>query len=262
MKIGFIGCGNMAKAIINGIIKSRFCDSREIFASANNFEKLKSFSLTNGINAVCDNASVVKKSDIIILCVKPQKFDEILPQIKNFIDDKLVISIAAAKTIEYIQKHIGNKKIIRVMPNLNASISMSQSALCSNELCSEKDTENAKKIFESIGDVYLIDENDFSAFSACACCSPAFSFMYINALADAAQELGLDKDLALKCAIGSVIGSAKMLENSDTGAEELINKVCSPGGTTIEGVKALRQNGFEEAIKKAVNASYNKDKTL
>ena len=262
MKIGFIGCGNMAKAIINGIITSGLCESKDIFASAKNFEKLKNYCLTNGINPLNDNSSVVNNSDIVILCVKPQMFEELLPSIKESINDKLVISIAAAKSIHYIENLIGNKKIIRIMPNLNAAISHSESAMCSNALCDNKDRENAKKIFESIGNIYEINEDDFSAFSACACCSPAFSFMYINSIAKAGTELGLDSDLALKCAINSVIGSAKMLESSSIDAQELINRVCSPGGTTIEGVKKLCQNDFEQTVMSAVNESYKKDKSL
>ena len=262
MKIGFIGCGNMAKAIINGIIKSEICKPGEIYASALNHEKLICFTSSAGINAADNNLLLVNSVDIIILCIKPQKFDEVLPMIKENIENKLVISIAAGKTIDFIEKYIGEKKIIRVMPNLNSAVLMSESALCSNNLCSESDLNNAKRIFESIGNVYEIEEKDFSAFSACACCSPAFSFMYINSLAKAGEELGLDKETALQCALNSVIGSAKMLEYSDLGAEELINKVCSPGGTTIEGVQKLRQNGFENAVNEAVRASYEKDKIL
>ena len=261
MKIGLIGCGNMAKAIIEGVIAADLFKKEDIYASALNTQKL-----TDYCNAVSirtsSNLEILQKCDIIILAVKPQKFDEILPEISNFVSDKLVISIAAGKTISFISDYLKQTKIIRIMPNLNAAVKCSVSALCANALCSTKDIALAKKIFESIGKVYEIEEENFSAFSAAACCSPAFTFMYIDALAKGAIACGLDAKTAYSAATDAVKGSAVMLEKSADTAERLVEKVCSPGGTTIEGVNVLNKNGFEDIIKKAVNASYEKDKQL
>ncbi|MBQ3432120.1 MAG: pyrroline-5-carboxylate reductase [Clostridia bacterium] len=262
MKIGFIGCGNMAKAIMRGIISAKLFETKDIFASDVEKEKLNEFCLSQGINASANN-EIATKCDIILLAVKPQKFPEVLPEIAPLLSNQsLIISIAAGKTIEYIESYIGSKKIVRIMPNLNATIGQSVSALCANSYCDASDTEHAKRIFESIGTVVCLEEKDFSAFSAVACCSPAFTFMYIDALAKAGIKCGLEEETAYRAAIVSVKGSAAMLSASDDTAEVLVDRVCSPGGTTIEGVNALRADAFEKTVHKAVIASYLKDKQL
>ena len=258
MKIGFIGCGNMAKAIIEGILAAALFKKTDIYASALNENKLTDYCKRVGITAG-NNKEISQQCDIIILAVKPQKFADVLPEIKDDIHGKLVISIAAGKTIEYIASFIGEQKIIRIMPNLNAAVKQSVSALCANALCKKEDIVITKQIFESIGKVYEIEEKNISAFSAAACCSPAFTFMYIDALAKGAMACGLDEATAYGAAADAVKGSAAMLEHATDSAEELVKKVCSPGGTTIEGVKVLRNENFENAVQKAVNASYLRD---
>ncbi|MBE6818537.1 MAG: pyrroline-5-carboxylate reductase [Ruminococcaceae bacterium] len=262
MKIGFIGCGNMAKAIMRGIITANLFQKTDIYASDAQPEILNSFCEQQGIQ-VSKNAEIATKCDIILLAVKPQVFPAVLPEIAPVLnEDSLVISIAAGKTIEFIGSYIGAHKIIRIMPNLNATIGKSVSALCTNSLCNESDRQTAKRIFESIGSVFILEEKDFSAFSAVACCSPAFSFLYIDSLAKAGIACGLDKSVAYDAAIASVIGSAEMLKASEESPQVLIERVCSPGGTTIEGVHALQDEGFPGTIKKAVEASFLKDKKL
>ena len=148
------------------------------------------------------------------------------------------------------------------MPNLNATVASSTSAVCFNENCSDEDKKVTEFIFESIGNIYELDEQFFSAFSAACCCSPAFTFMYINALSEGAKKCGLDEKTALESAANAVIGSAKMLLNSNIEPSELIKMVCSPGGTTVEGVKSLQKDDFEQTVINAVKASYNRDKEL
>lgn len=265
MKIGFIGCGNMGKAIINGIISAQTEINKNIYASDNNSENLITFCRENGINACSDNTELISVCDYIVLSVKPQVFPTVLNEIKPALSDKskTVISIAAGKSIKYIEGFLGDEtKIIRVMPNLNATVSMSMSAYCLNKNCTPQDEEIIKTILNSIGSCVKINEEKFSIYSAVTCCSPAFTFMYIGALCEAGKEYGLDEDTALKCAVNSVIGSAQMLNCSSLDADTLVKKVCSPGGTTIEGVNILRDEKFENCVKKAVKASYEKDKKM
>ena len=263
MKIGFIGCGNMARAIIGGIIEKEIEANSNIFASDINSQNLRDFCSQKNINALSSNDEIIKECSVIILCIKPQNFDEALSNIKAEIEDKLFVSIAAGTDIAKIEKLLDKSaKIARIMPNLNAAVSASVSAVCFNENCTYEDKKITKKIFKSIGKVYELDEVYFSAFSAACCCSPAFTFMYINALCEGAQKCGLDKETALESAANAVIGSAKMLLNSDTEPDELVKMVCSPGGTTIEGVKTLRKDGFEKSVISAVEASYKRDKEL
>lgn len=265
MKLGFIGCGNMARAIINGVIKNKIINPENIYATAKNEEKLNAFCTESGICAAESNAALTQVCDVIIFSVKPQVLPNILPETadNSALFEKTVISIAAGKTLGYISSFLGNKAhILRVMPNLNAAICASMSAYCANDNCTEADCIITEKIFGSVGEIIKIPEEKFSIFSAVACCSPAFTFMYINALAKTGTEFGLKYSESLKCAAQSVIGSAQMLSLSADSPETLVKKVCSPGGTTIEGVNSLLNDGFENALRNAVKASYDKDKIL
>lgn len=263
MKIGFIGCGNMAKAIINGIIEKKIENKENIFAFDINTKSLNDFCSKKGINSVNSNNEIIDSCSVIILCIKPQKFNDVLNQLNCNDSSKFFISIAAGTDTEKIEKLLGNStKIARIMPNLNATVGSSVSAVCFNENCDDEDKKTTKKLFKSIGKVYELEEQFFSAFSAACCCSPAFTFMYINALSKGAEKCGLDRKIALESAANSVIGSAKMLLNSDNEPDELIKMVCSPGGTTIEGVKSLKSDEFEQKVINAVEASYNRDKEL
>lgn len=263
MNIGFIGCGNMANAIMSGIIDNKIEENNNIYAFDINTKKLIEYCELKSINAATSNTEVFDKCSVVIFCIKPQNFEEALSNLEIADSNKLFISIAAGTDIKKIEKLIGkSKKIARVMPNLNAAVAMSTSAVCFNENCEDSDKLTTENIFKSIGEIYEIDEKYFSAFSAACCCSPAFTFMYINALCEGAQKCGLDKKTALESAANSVIGSAKMLLNSDKEPDELVKMVCSPGGTTIEGVKSLNIDGFEKSIMNAVNASYQRDKEL
>ena len=263
MKIGFIGCGNMAKAIIAGIINNSIEENKNIYAFDINTQKLNEYCAKSGINSAKSNEEIIDICSVIILCVKPQNFEDALSELKCNNEGKLFISIAAGTDIKKIKSLLGSSaKIARIMPNLNATIGCSTSAVCFNKNCDDNDKNTTKNIFKSIGEIYELDEEYFSAFSAACCCSPAFTFMYINALCKGAEECGLDKKIALESAANSVIGSAKMLLNSNKKPEELVKMVCSPGGTTIEGVKSLQRDEFEKAVISAVKASYKRDKEL
>ena len=261
MKIGFIGCGNMAKAIIEGLLEKRAVSSENILVSARNMEKLKEYAKEKHLSVSDTNARIVKECDVIVFAIKPQQLTQVINEIKPEVNEnRLFISILAAKDLATFEKELGQVKVIRMMPNLNAAIHLSASALCFNEHCSESDIQTAKTIFETIGKVYLIEEKEFSAFSASVCCSPAFSFLYIQSLIDAAIEDGLSAHTAKEAVIESVIGSALTLKHYDYDAADLVKKVCSPGGTTIEGVNLLRENNFSKTVCDAVHASFYKDK--
>ncbi len=255
----------MAQAIIQGAIKSGIFKESEIVANDTNKEKLFAFAKTSGIKAETNLVQTVNSSEIIVLSIKPQIFPDVLPLIKPYIagTGKLIISIAAGKTIKYIADFLGEStKIIRVMPNLNATVLEAMSAYCFSSTVTENDRRTAETLFNSVGKTISVPEEDFSAFSAVSGCSPAFVFMFINALSKAGEKFGLNPSQALNCAVQAVKGSAVQLENSSENPQELINRVCSPGGTTIEGVKSLDRENFYGIIEHAVKASYEKDKIL
>lgn len=265
MKIGFIGGGNMASAIIRGAVKSESFLPEEI--SVFDVDGTKSDSLKNSLG-ICkaDTLSVlVGESDVLVLAVKPNIFPALIPEIKDKVKEKqpLVISIAAGKTIEYIIGLFGfDVPVVRVMPNLNAEVFEAISAYCPSENVTDSQKQTVEKLLNSFGKCICLEEEYFSIFSVVGGCAPAYSFLFISALVQGAKKYGLPDELALKVASQTVLGSAKMLQREGADADELIRRVCSPGGTTIEGINSLNDSGFVDTVIKAMKASYDKDKRM
>lgn len=259
MKIGFIGCGNMASAIIKGIIKSNTIVPTDIYA----YDIIQKDNVY-GINFCNNENDVARACDVIILAVKPNTIMDVLGKIASDItSDKLVISIAAGKKIEYIESGLSkDTKIIRVMPNINATVGEAICAYTANNNATYNDKTITEKIFNNVGKVIYLDESQFPIFGVLGGCSPAFSYIFIDELARAAVQKGMKMDVALEIAAQAVLGSAKMILESDEHPYQLVDKVCSPGGTTIEGVCSLQNDGFEKAIHNAVNKAFDKDSKL
>ena len=263
MSIGFIGCGNMASAIICGIIDSKAVNESEIniydvYAPATNAIKGK-----YNVNVLSSEKEVAQSSDTVILAVKPNVLAYVLKSIDDAINDKLIISIAAGKSTEFIQSGLSQEaKIIRVMPNINAKVGEAICAYTANANASEDDKRITEKIFSAVGEVIYLDESYFPLFGVLGGCTPALAYMFIDELARAGVKNGMKKDVALKICAQAVLGSAKMILESDEHPYELIDKVCSPGGTTIEAITSLQDDGFEAAIHRAVDKAVDKDKRL
>lgn len=264
MSIGFIGCGNMASAIIKGIVASGAFDKISIYAFDLNTNATINAKNNYDIGVADSAKDIASNCDIIVLAVKPNVIMNVLDEIKSVVNkDKLVVSIAAGKTINYIESGLDDGiRIIRVMPNINAMIGEAISAYTANKYATNDDKESVERILNSIGECIYLDEKQFALFGVLGGCSPAFAYMYIDELARAGVQNGMTKDIALKIAAQSVLGSAKMILESDEHPYELIDKVCSPGGTTIEGVVSLKADGFDKAINNAVNKSLEKDAKL
>lgn len=265
MKIGFIGAGNMATAIIRGVINSQLIRPEDIYAFDICKEKLSILASELKINA-CESAEcVADSSDAVVLAVKPNVFPTLLPQMADSLknNNSLIISIAAGKTIDYIANLLAfDAKIVRIMPNINATVGEAMSAYCCNGFVSETEKEFVDSFCSSFGKATNLSEEQFPIFGVIAGCAPAFAYMFIDSLARAAVKNGMPKKTALEIAAQTVLGSAKQIAESDLHPWELVDRVCSPGGTTIEGVVALQANAFESAVQKAVDASFEKDKKL
>ena len=254
IKLGFIGCGNMATAIINGAVSSEFIAGENIFVYDIDSEKTGFLHDKHGVN-VCDSAeSVTENTDVTVLAVKPQVFPTVLPQIKDVV----------LETLNYIGSFLDDDaKIVRVMPNINAKVGASMSGVCKNKNVNDNLLEFVKDLCRSFGDVIELEEDMFPLFGVIAGCSPAYSFMFIDSMAREAVKNGMNKKDALKICAQAVLGSAKtILEDEDANSWALINSVCSPGGTTIEGIAVLEQEGFDQTVMNAVKASLEKDKKL
>lgn len=262
-KIGFIGCGNMAKAMIKGIINSKLIKTENIYASALSENTLINAKNKFNINTTKDSREVVLKSDIIVIAVKPNIYDIVLNDIKDVIDNKIIVTIAAGKTIDSIESIIGDdKKIIRTMPNTPALVNEGMSALCKNKNISDQDLRDIKSIFDSFGKSEVVDENLIHAVIGASGSSPAYVFMFIEAMADSCVSHGMSRDMAYKFTSQAVMGAAKMVLETNIHPGELKDMVCSPGGTTIEAVKALEEEGFRKSIIKAIDNCIDKSKKM
>lgn len=263
-KLGFIGCGNMATAIIGGAVSSKFLKGEEICVFDVDNSKSEFLNKEYGVNISSIVEDIAENCEFIVLAVKPQVFPVVLPQIKDYVKKSVVVSIGAGKTLEYIGSFLKcETSVIRVMPNINAKVGASMSAVCKNDCADESTLEFVKGLCKSFGEVMELPESQFPLFGVIAGCSPAYSFMFIDSMAREAVKNGMKKDEALKICAQAVLGSAKMiLEDKENNPWALINSVCSPGGTTIEGVAKLQEEKFDTAVMDAVKASLDKDKKL
>lgn len=260
LKIGFIGSGNMAQAIIGGMIDSNLVSKDNIYATAVSDKTINLVKEKYGVNTSKDNKDVANKTDIIFLAVKPNVYKTVIDEIKDVVDEnKLIVTIAAGQTIENIEDMFGKKlRIIRTMPNTPALVGEGMGLITANKKATNEDLENVVKIFNSFGKSEIVEESLIDTAGSLSGCGPAYTYMYIEALADAAVESGVKRDLAYKLAAQMVLGSAKMVLESGEHPGKLKDNVCSPGGTTIKGVNSLEQAGFRGVVIDALLASINK----
>lgn len=262
--IGFIGGGNMASAMIGGILKSGLAAKEQIIATAKTTKTTDSLSERFGISASTDNTAATKQSDILFLAVKPYLFEEIIVEIKDYVrPETLIISIAAGQTLEKIE-HVFEKniKLVRAMPNTPALVGEAMSALCSNQNVTEDDLSDAKAIFNSFGKCEVVPESMMDTVIGVSGSSPAYVYMFIEAMADAAVADGMTRAQSYKFAAQAVLGAAKMVLETETHPGALKDAVCSPGGTTIEAVAMLEQLGLRSTVINAQRACVQKSRDM
>ncbi|GAA0079234.1 pyrroline-5-carboxylate reductase [Clostridium sp. CTA-5] len=263
-RIGFIGCGNMGSSIVGGLIASGFAKNDQIIVSTKTEASAKKLEDDFKIVATLDNNYVAKNSDVLILAIKPYMFKDVIGEIKeNLREDQIIISIAAGISIKDMEDLIGNEyKIIRSMPNTPALVGQAMSAVCPNKNITKEDMEYCTKIFKSFGECVTLEEKDFHGFIALCGSSPAYIFMFIEAMADAAVKLGISRDKAYKMAAQSLLGSAKMVLDTGKHPGILKDMVCSPGGTTIDAVAELEKQGFRNSVIEAMVKCAEKSKSM
>ena len=262
-KIGFIGTGKMGEALIKGILHAKLVSPDNIYASDADTAKLQSLKNTSKINICKDNCDAVQKSDIIIIAVKPQIVPVVLKEINNSLKNKLLISIAAGVPIETYENALPKEaKIIRVMPNIAATVLEAASAICSGSAVKAEEEAIAISIFNSIGRTVILPEHLLDAVTGLSGSGPAYIFMIIEALADGGVFEGLDRKTAKILAAQTVLGAAKMVLDDGTHTGELRDMVTSPGGTTIRGIRVLEDRGVRIAMMDAVIEACERSKEL
>ena len=262
---GFIGAGNMASAMISGLVSSGTLEGEDLAVFDICAEKSKKLSEKFGLKVFESADGLAESCDRVVLSVKPNMLAAVISPLRDIIEERnpLVISIAAGKPLSFLEERLHSSvRLVRVMPNINAAVGEAVSAFCPNKNATEEDVAFVGEMCRSFGTSVALSENMFPLFGVIGGCSPAFAYMFIDAMARAAVKHGMPKAQALEICTQAVLGSAKMILETKEHPMELTDRVCSPGGTTIEGVLSLQKNGFEAAVAAAVDAAVEKDKRL
>lgn len=255
--LGFIGMGNMGTALLEGT-KDIFNDG--IVFHDHLIEKAKKVSEYKNVEYVSTNKEVINNAKYIILAVKPQMYDDVLSEINEVItDEKIIISLAPGITIEQLKEKLKSGRIVRTMPNTPVMVGQGMTGICYEEkLFAEEEKEVINKIFSKVGRVKKVDEKLINSVVCASGSSPAYVFMFIEALADSVVKCGMPRQDAYEFVAQTVLGSAALMLETGKHPGELKDMVCSPGGTTIAGVGELEKNGFRKAIFEATEACFNK----
>lgn len=255
MKLGFIGCGNMAGAMMGGIIANGLFKAEEVYGSdlfAPSRENVKG---KYGINVTESNIEVIENTDVVVLAVKPQFYESVITEIKDYVrPEQIIITIAPGKTLAWLAEKFGKDvKIVRTMPNTPAMVGEGMTAATPNEFVTEEEIKYVCSILSGFGKVEVISEKLMDTVVAVSGSSPAYVFMFIEAMADAAVEEGMARAQAYKFAAQAVLGSAKMVLETGMHPGQLKDMVCSPGGTTIKAVRVLERAGLRSAVIEAMD---------
>ena len=262
--LGFIGCGNMAQAMLKGILAKGLYDGSQVIVSRRNSLALEQIRTELSVETTTDNREVAEKADILFLAVKPFQFEQVITEIRDVVKkDVLIISIAAGQTTANIERLFGKDiKLVRTMPNTPALVLAGATGMCFNSHVSDEEKGQAVELFESFGVVAVVPESMIDVVIGVSGSSPAYVCMFIEAMADAAVADGMPRAQAYELAAQTVMGSAKMVLETGKHPGELKDMVCSPGGTTIEAVRVLEEKGMRSAVIEGQMACVKKAREL
>lgn len=256
MKLGFIGCGNMAQAMIKGIVVNGIMDSNDIIASDAYRPGLEKASQMYGIRIAENNIEVLENADVIVLAVKPYMYAELAEELKSKIkENHVILTIAAGKTLGWMAEQFGdNVKVVRTMPNTPSMVGEGMTGVCRNKLVTQDEFDEICAVLRGFGRVGVVPEDLMDVVTAVSSSSPAYIFMFIEAMADAASADGMPREQAYGFAAQAVMGSAKMILETGKHPGELKDMVCYPGGTTLEAVRVLEDHKLRSSVFEAMKA--------
>jgi pyrroline-5-carboxylate reductase len=262
--IAFLGAGNMAEALVKGLLRAGVAAPQEILCSDRRAERGPELQKAYGIRFTQDNAAAAREASIVVLSVKPQVMNKLLDEISPCLDpSKLVISIAAGVPIAAIERKVGHGvRIVRTMPNTPALVGAGATALAAGEHATEADLEQAKALFEAVGKAVVVDEPLLDAVTGLSGSGPAYIFLVIEALSDAGVKVGLARQQSQELAAQTVLGSAKLLIETGEHPGRLKDQVTSPGGTAIAGLHTLEAGGLRTTLMNAVEAATKRSREL
>lgn len=262
-KIGFIGAGAMAEAIVTGLLAKQLCAADEIIMANRSQEKLQRLAEEKGIIAAKDNQEVLQAAEVVVLAVKPQQYQEIKTQLTGLLNEgQAVVSIMAGITLADLQECFGAMPIFRAMPNTPAKIGFGMTGLSDNGLATKEQREFVASIFAAVGQVLEIAENNMDALGALSGSGPAYCYELLEAMADGGVMLGLPRDAAYQLAAQTMLGAAQMLIQTGEHPGVLKDQVTSPGGTTIRGLKVMEKAGVRGIMMETIEQAYLQTKQL
>jgi pyrroline-5-carboxylate reductase len=265
MTIGFIGLGNMAKAMIGGMLKQKKVVASDIIGSAHREETEQSIKEEYGIRVCRENKQAAAEADILFLAVKPLIMEQVIEEIREAVKPgAIVVSIAAGKTLSFLQEtfHRKDVQLVRCMPNTPALVLEGMTGVCAGDEVRAADLELVLELLGAFGKASVVPERLMDAVVGVSGSAPAYVFLFIEAMADEAVAGGMPRQQAYQFAAQAVLGSAKMVLEMGKHPGELKDMVCSPGGTTIAAVKVLEEMGFRAAVMNAMEACMEKSKQL
>jgi len=264
MKLSFIGCGNMATAMLKGILAKGLVDKDDVMIAERVPKALENACANLGVTGTLDNSKAAKHGDIIILAVKPQGYEAVIREIKDVVnEEQIIVTIAAGKTLTWVEETFDkNVKVVRTMPNTPALVQEGMTGVCANDKVSEGELQSVIALLEGFGKVGIVPEDLIDVVTATSGSSPAYVFMLIEAMTNTAISYGMSAEQAKYFAAQAVLGSAKMVLETAESPVELREKVCSPGGTTIEAVRVLEEREMSASIAEAMKACVDKAKKL
>ncbi|PLT33679.1 pyrroline-5-carboxylate reductase [Bacillus sp. V5-8f] len=262
--IGFIGCGKMGQAMIEGMLGSETVQRDQIIFSTSRSETLAAIEKKLEVKGTLNNKDVARFADFLFLAVKPNLHSQVIKEIKDDIkEDVVIVTIAAGITAQAVEQDFGIPvKVVRTMPNTPSLVREGMTAVSVNSAVSREDLQEILTLLNSFGKTELVGEELMAAVPAISGSSPAYVYMFIEALADGGVRDGIPRDKAYKMAAQAVLGAAKMVLETGTHPGELKDAVCTPGGSTIEAVAELEANQFRSAVLQAMKACTNKNKML
>ena len=262
--IGFIGCGNMGKAMVGALAQSPAIGSEKMIVSAKREASLQAIRERWDVETTLSNREVARKADFVILAVNPNLYRQVADEIADVIsEEKVIITIAAGIGLDELGEWFGKQvKIVKTMPNTPVLANAGMSAICPNTQITAEELSEVLELFGLFGECELLEEEEFHAFIALCGSSPAYVFVMIEAMADAAVKLGIPREKAYRMAEQSILGSAKLALETGLHPGELKDMVCSPGGTTIEAVAELEKQGFRKSLIQAMEVCAEKSETM
>jgi len=263
MKLGFIGCGKMGSALIQGVLDAKVCQPDQVCVHDRLSEPAEMLGTESGIRVSAGNKEVAQAADVIVLCVKPDDAVRALSEAGSALDGKLLVSIVAGKTIGTLQEAAGSKcRVVRVMPNTAVLVQKGASAYATGDGVTDRDIAVVEQIFTSVGRAFHVKEGLLDAVTGLSGSGPAYVYLFIEALSDGGVQMGLPRDLATKLAVQTVAGAAEMVAQTMMHPAVLREMVTSPGGTTVAGLAELEDAGLRSAVMNAVRAATERSREL